>query len=216
MLLLGQMLYSIPTNNITVWRVFCAVSLCTYHIYIYLCCKFIFSELMLHVCLFSTIQLRRYFVSYGHDVSFTLALMKTWRIHYIFCKPSPNKKVSIFYCQMNRIIAYTIGDVMWYSQKHFYPCILVIMHLRIFLLTGSSAFQIFISPQAPKDWHLLLLVVTIVSIDIFIGLALLIPDIYFSSVGIQNDKESSPYKNVCYTLLLSLVCIWLQFLCLTV
>ena len=73
------------------------------------------------------------------------------------------------------------------------------MHLRIF--TSLSYFQLFILSQAPKDWHLLLLVVAIISVDIFIGLALLIPDIYFSSVGIQNDKESSPYRNVCHTLL---------------
>ena len=104
MLLLGQMLYSIPSSNITVWRVFCAVSLCTYHIYILIFVVNLSFQNLLHTCLFSKIQLRRYFVSYGHDISFTLALMKTWRVHYIFCKPSPNKRVSIFYCQVNRLI----------------------------------------------------------------------------------------------------------------
>ena len=56
MLLIGQMLYSIPSSNISVWKVFCAVSLCTYHVYIifvvnylfriYVTCMFIFYNIV--------------------------------------------------------------------------------------------------------------------------------------------------------------------------
>lgn len=59
-LLLGMILYSIPTKDITLLTVICT--------------------------------LRRFFTSFGHDVSFTVALVKTLRIHYIFLNPSPNKR----------------------------------------------------------------------------------------------------------------------------
>ena len=44
-------------------------------------------------CIF--IQLRRLLISIGHDVCFSIALVKAGRIFFIFRNPSPDKKVIV-------------------------------------------------------------------------------------------------------------------------
>ena len=47
----------------------------------------------LHVYL-NTMQNSRVFATLGYDICIAIAMVKTWRVYYIFKNPSPNKKAS--------------------------------------------------------------------------------------------------------------------------
>ena len=112
-LLTGLILYCLPIRNVLLFKFICTVSnqLCKVMVnYMTSLNLVLWSKLDLgyvtNVCLYPDIgtcghinitclffQIRRFFTSTGHDIGFTVALMKTWRVHYIFRSPSPNKRV---------------------------------------------------------------------------------------------------------------------------
>ena len=51
---------------------------------------------MLFICVSITLYMQnnRVFASLGYDICISIALVKTWRVYYIFKNPSPSKKAS--------------------------------------------------------------------------------------------------------------------------